>query len=197
MAAVIHTSGRTDAAQEFTSNRQLLHAAIDKFMGRRMRSLTLERLDAYYQRLSQTSSEQSRLDDGNRSRSRPTPAATRGWTRAISSGAIARSSALDTLKYTAEFLAERPRTAEGRPLLQRRHRLSDLRSVRQPERHRRDSRHAGRHHDGGARQRELLHGRPARARRHDERVHGDGRRRVARDWRAVPRWSRPGTNAPA
>ena len=46
IAAVIHTSGRTDAAQEFTSNKALLHAAIDKFMGRRMRSLTIERLDA-------------------------------------------------------------------------------------------------------------------------------------------------------
>ncbi len=39
IAAVIHTSGRTDAAQEFTSNKQLLYAAIDKFIGRRMRSL--------------------------------------------------------------------------------------------------------------------------------------------------------------
>src|SRR5918993_872294 len=49
VAAVIHTSGRTDAAQEFTNNKALLHAAIDKFVGRRMRSLTIERLDSYYQ----------------------------------------------------------------------------------------------------------------------------------------------------
>ena len=49
IAAVIHTSGRTDASQEFTSNKALLNAAIDKFMGRRMRSLTIERLDSYYQ----------------------------------------------------------------------------------------------------------------------------------------------------
>ena len=58
IAAVIHTSGRTDAAQEFTSNKLLLHAAIDKFMGRRMRSLTLERLDAYYMNLSSVQNNQ-------------------------------------------------------------------------------------------------------------------------------------------
>ena len=51
IAAVIHTSGRTDASQEFTSNKALLNAAIDKFMGRRMRSLTIERLDSYYQNM--------------------------------------------------------------------------------------------------------------------------------------------------
>ena len=44
IAAVIYTSGRPDGAQEFTSNKQLLGAAIDKFVGRRMRSLTIERL---------------------------------------------------------------------------------------------------------------------------------------------------------
>jgi VWFA-related protein len=59
IAAVIHTSGRTDAAQEFTNNKLLLHAAIDKFMGRRMRSLTIERLDTYYQNLSSVQNDQS------------------------------------------------------------------------------------------------------------------------------------------
>jgi VWFA-related protein len=51
LAAVVYTSGRTDAAQEFTTNRDLLVSAIDKFQGRRMRSLSLERLDDYYQRI--------------------------------------------------------------------------------------------------------------------------------------------------
>ena len=46
LGAVIYTSGRTDAAQEFTTNRELLIRAIDKFQGRRMRSLSLDRLDA-------------------------------------------------------------------------------------------------------------------------------------------------------
>jgi VWFA-related protein len=47
VAAVIHTSGRGDAGQEFTSNKRLLLAAIDRFMGRKLRSTTLERLDEY------------------------------------------------------------------------------------------------------------------------------------------------------
>jgi VWFA-related protein len=47
VAAVIHASGRTDAGQEFTSNKRLLVAAVDRFMGRKLRSATLERLDEY------------------------------------------------------------------------------------------------------------------------------------------------------
>ena len=47
VAAVIHTSGATDAAQEFTSDPRLLHASIDRFIGQKLRSRTLERLDEY------------------------------------------------------------------------------------------------------------------------------------------------------
>jgi VWFA-related protein len=46
IAAVVATSGRNDLAQDFTSNHRLLIEATDRFMGRRMRSATLERLDA-------------------------------------------------------------------------------------------------------------------------------------------------------
>ena len=45
LGAVVYTSGRSDAAQEFTTDRELLIRAIDKFQGRRMRSLSLDRLD--------------------------------------------------------------------------------------------------------------------------------------------------------
>ena len=34
LAAVLYASGRRDVSQDFTSNRQLLHAAIDGFVGR-------------------------------------------------------------------------------------------------------------------------------------------------------------------
>ncbi|MGH8165985.1 MAG: VWA domain-containing protein, partial [Woeseiaceae bacterium] len=102
IAAVLHSSGRTDAAQEFTSNKALLHAAIDKFVGRRMRSLTIERLDAYYQRLSMLSNDQTQdtepmpsTDPGGHSRMEPTDFE-RGF-RAVG--------VLDTLKQTAEFLS--------------------------------------------------------------------------------------------
>jgi VWFA-related protein len=104
VAAVIHTSGRTDASQEFTGNKQLLHAAIDKFIGRRMRSLTIERLDTYYQRLIEISAGRSSddpsqqpesTDPGGYSRLEPTDFE-RGF-RAVG--------VLDTLRNTAEFLA--------------------------------------------------------------------------------------------
>jgi VWFA-related protein len=46
LVAVVQTSGRTDGAQEFTNNRRLLASAVDRFRGRKLRSATLERLDA-------------------------------------------------------------------------------------------------------------------------------------------------------
>ncbi len=50
MAAVVHTSGRSDASQDFTSNKRLLMNAVDKFMGKKLRSATLEKLDEYNRR---------------------------------------------------------------------------------------------------------------------------------------------------
>ena len=47
MAAVVYTGGRAVDGQEFTNNPRLLLAAVDKFMGRKLRSPTLERLDDY------------------------------------------------------------------------------------------------------------------------------------------------------
>ena len=44
LAAVVHTSGRTDSAQELTPSRRLLLAAVDKFHGQKLPSLTAERL---------------------------------------------------------------------------------------------------------------------------------------------------------
>lgn len=48
-AAVLHASGRTDATQPFTSNRARLYEAIDRFVGRKLRSATLERQEVYNQ----------------------------------------------------------------------------------------------------------------------------------------------------
>lgn len=45
MAAVVLVSGRT--SQDFTSNRRLLAEAVDEFLGRRLRSSTLEMMDEY------------------------------------------------------------------------------------------------------------------------------------------------------
>ena len=47
MAAVVHTSGRGKAGQEFTSNKRLLLAAVDRFIGQKGRSSTASRLEEY------------------------------------------------------------------------------------------------------------------------------------------------------
>jgi VWFA-related protein len=45
IAAVAHTSGKKNVAQEFTSSKRLLLMAVDGFMGIKLRSATLERLE--------------------------------------------------------------------------------------------------------------------------------------------------------
>jgi len=47
VAAVVFTGGRAADGQDFTNNPRLLLAAVDKFMGSKLRSSTLERLDEY------------------------------------------------------------------------------------------------------------------------------------------------------
>jgi VWFA-related protein len=46
-AAIVTTSGIADASQEFTDNRRLLLRAVDRFMGRKIRSATLGRLQSF------------------------------------------------------------------------------------------------------------------------------------------------------
>ena len=47
LAAVVFTGGRSVDGQDFTNSPRLLLAAVDKFMGRKLRSPTAERLDEY------------------------------------------------------------------------------------------------------------------------------------------------------
>jgi len=106
LGAVIYTSGRTDAAQEFTTNRDLLIRAIDKFQGRRMRSLSLDRLDAYYQRIAFGYTSRNEADPNTGTVNSQDPA---GYGRTSDPTELERGtralSVLDTLKNTAEFLA--------------------------------------------------------------------------------------------
>jgi VWFA-related protein len=46
--AVVQAGGRSDAGQEFTSNKRLLLAAVDRFMGRKLQSITLARTQEYF-----------------------------------------------------------------------------------------------------------------------------------------------------
>lgn len=86
LAAVVVTSGRTDGSQEFTGNKTLLLRAVDKFMGRKLRSETLEKLDEY-----------------NRQRGLPRTSDTVTDPRDFERGYQARTM-LGTLKRTAEWM---------------------------------------------------------------------------------------------
>lgn len=66
IAAITYTSGRTDGAQEFTSDRAALLAAIDKFVGRKLRSTVIEKADYYFtQTLKEMEVNQSDDPDSN------------------------------------------------------------------------------------------------------------------------------------
>src|SRR5919106_3740833 len=105
LAAVVYTSGRSDAAQEFTTDRELLIRAIDKFQGRRMRSLSLERLDEYYQTIAFGYNKRNEADPNTGSINSQDPA---GYGRTSDPTELERGTraltVLDTLKNTAEFL---------------------------------------------------------------------------------------------
>jgi VWFA-related protein len=45
LVAVVHTSGRSDASQEFTTSQTRLLRAVDRFMGRKLTSSTLNRIE--------------------------------------------------------------------------------------------------------------------------------------------------------
>ena len=105
LGAVVYTSGRSDAAQEFTTDRELLIRAIDKFQGRRMRSLSLDRLDAYYQRIAYGYNLRNDADPNTGSINSQDAA---GYGRTSDPTELERGTraltVLDTLKNTAEFL---------------------------------------------------------------------------------------------
>ena len=48
LMAVLHTAGSTETSQEFTSNKRLLDAAVDRTMGRKLDSATAGKTQEYY-----------------------------------------------------------------------------------------------------------------------------------------------------
>jgi VWFA-related protein len=82
-AAVVYTSGRVDASQDFTNSQRRLLQAVDKFMGRKLRSSTANKIDDAGRRLDPSDPVRD-IDDAER-------------------GYQARN-ALDTIKNLAEYL---------------------------------------------------------------------------------------------
>ena len=197
LGAVVYTSGRSDAAQEFTTDRELLIRAIDKFQGRRMRSLSLDRLDAYYQRIAYGYNLRNDADAEYWIDQR---AGCRRLRADVGPhGARARHARADGAGHVEEHggvSRQRAWTPQGGAVLQRRARLSHSRRVRRARRHHRDSRDAGRDLDSGARQRQLLHDRSARPGRDDDRLHGIGGHRPTVPARPVRCCSCPARTRP-
>jgi VWFA-related protein len=48
LMAVVHVGGRSDGSQEFTSDKRLLSAAVDRFMGQKIESATMARNALYF-----------------------------------------------------------------------------------------------------------------------------------------------------
>ena len=136
VAAVIHTSGATDASQEFTSDPRLLHASIDRFIGQKLRSRTLERLDEYNRNpllQPQASGDGSGGSQTGRDVKVNDPARRRArLLRPRHPGHATQPGRIHGLD---------PRPPQGDPDVQRRHRLSDPRRLRfarrldDPQRH--------------------------------------------------------------
>lgn len=74
LAAVVYTSGRGDAGQELTPSRRLLLAAVDRFLGQKLPSLTAERLAVHLNDRDLERAASSSSDSGNASSSASTRA---------------------------------------------------------------------------------------------------------------------------
>ena len=66
--AVIHASGRSNASQEFTTNKDLMLASIDKLIGMKLRSSTVEKLTDYRNRVEYLNALQSVAGDESQAR---------------------------------------------------------------------------------------------------------------------------------
>jgi VWFA-related protein len=67
VAAVIHTSGRGNASQEFTNSQRLLTEAIDKFAGQKLPSITLEMGEEYGKNRNKKTNSTNSSDSGEAS----------------------------------------------------------------------------------------------------------------------------------
>jgi VWFA-related protein len=75
LAAIVHTSGRSDAGQELTPSRRLLLSAVDKFHGQKLPSITGERLAVHLNDRDLERAAASSDADGGSSSSPATPRA--------------------------------------------------------------------------------------------------------------------------
>src|SRR5260221_10444020 len=105
IAAVVCTSGRKESAQEFTSDPALLLAAIDNFVGQRLQSAEVERIDAYYQSQLMSGGDQQSTDGQGHQTAMPNVlAGSRSFDPSNLERGQRATGVLNTLKSLAEFV---------------------------------------------------------------------------------------------
>ena len=107
LAAIVYTSGRTDAAQELTSSRNLLLASVDKFQGQKLPSATTERLAVHLRDREMERSASDSSSDGSSSSSNQSPTKTVDDPYDPERGMNARR-ALETVRDVAQWMANVP-----------------------------------------------------------------------------------------
>ncbi len=101
LAAVVYTSGRTDATQDFTNDRDLLIASVDKFVGRRLQSAAIEALEQhYYREFTRRDRQDNEVETGTDIKDTGSPISVLDLEREQRALAV-----LDTLRNLGEFLA--------------------------------------------------------------------------------------------
>ena len=110
LAAIVYTSGRTDAAQELTSSRNLLLASVEKFQGQKPPSATTERLAVHLRDRDMERSTADSSSDGSSSSSNPSPTKQVDDPYDSERGMNARR-ALETVRDVAQWMANVPGAA--------------------------------------------------------------------------------------
>jgi VWFA-related protein len=101
LATVVYTSGRADATQDFTNDRDLLIAAVDKFVGRRLQSAAIEALEKhYYREFIRLDRQDNEVETGADIKDTGSPISVLDLEREQRALAV-----LDTLRNLGEFLA--------------------------------------------------------------------------------------------
>jgi VWFA-related protein len=105
LAAVVHTSGRSSAGQELTPSRQLLLAAVDRFHGQKLPSLTGERLAVHLNDRDLQRAAASGAGDGN---SAASPASTRADDPRDAERGMNAQRTLGAIRDVAKWLSDVP-----------------------------------------------------------------------------------------
>jgi VWFA-related protein len=109
LAAIVYTSGRTDAAQELTPSRRLLLAAVDRFQGQKLPSATKERLAVHLNdRENERAIASSSGDDSGVNTSSSSSAATRTDDPYDSERGMNAQRALGSIRSVAQWMSDVP-----------------------------------------------------------------------------------------